>query len=81
MTTSLHPGHIVGPGWDPINPVGNYDPAVWYALSARQPLQIPGIGVESMHHVHADDVAQGFERAIEHRKAAAGEDFNVDASA
>ncbi|MBZ3900214.1 MULTISPECIES: NAD-dependent epimerase/dehydratase family protein [Streptomyces] len=77
VTTSLHPGHIVGPGWHPIGPVGNLDPAVWYALSAGEPLRIPGIGVESMHHVHADDVAQAFERAVEHRGAAAGEDFNV----
>jgi nucleoside-diphosphate-sugar epimerase len=77
VTTSLHPGHIVGPGWHPINPVGNYDPAVWATLSAGRPLRIPGIGVELMHHVHADDVAQAFERAIEHRDAAAGEDFNV----
>jgi nucleoside-diphosphate-sugar epimerase len=77
VTTSLHPGHIVGPGWNPIGPVGNLDPAVWYALSAGQPLQIPGIGAELMHHVHADDVAHAFEQAIEHRDAAAGEDFNV----
>jgi nucleoside-diphosphate-sugar epimerase len=30
-----------------------------------------------MHHVHADDVAQAFELAVEQRDAAAGEDFNV----
>jgi nucleoside-diphosphate-sugar epimerase len=77
VTTSLHPGHIVGPGWQPIGPVGSLDPAVWYTLSAGEPLQIPGIGAELMHHVHADDVAQAFERAIQHRDAAAGEDFNV----
>ena len=77
VTTSLHPGHIVGPGWHPIGPVGNLDPTVWYTLSAGEPLQIPGIGAELMHHVHADDVAQAFEQAIEHRDAAAGEDFNV----
>jgi nucleoside-diphosphate-sugar epimerase len=77
VTTSLHPGHIVGPGWLPIGPLGNVDPAVWYTLSAGEPLQVPGGGAELMHHVHADDVAQAFEHAIEHRDAAAGEDFNV----
>jgi nucleoside-diphosphate-sugar epimerase len=77
VTTSLHPGHIVGPGWHPIGPVGSLDPGVWYTLSAGEPLQIPGLGAELMHHVHADDVAQAFEKAIEHRAAAAGEDFNV----
>ncbi|MDQ1040547.1 nucleoside-diphosphate-sugar epimerase [Streptomyces sp. V3I8] len=77
MTTSLHPGHIVGPGWHPVGPLGNFDPAVWTTLSAGKPLRIPGIGIELMHHVHADDVAQAFERAIEHRDTAAGEDFNI----
>lgn len=77
VTTSLHPGHIVGPGWEPVNAVGNLDPAVWHTLSAGQPLKIPGIGAESMHHVHADDVAQAFELAVANRDAAAGEDFNV----
>lgn len=77
VTTSLHPGHIVGPGWHPIGPLGNVDPAVWRTLSAGQPLEVPGIGSEFMHHVHADDVAQAFEAAIAHREAAAGEDFNI----
>jgi nucleoside-diphosphate-sugar epimerase len=30
-----------------------------------------------MHHVHADDVAQAFELAVQNRDSAAGEDFNV----
>jgi nucleoside-diphosphate-sugar epimerase len=77
VTTSLHPGHIVGPGWHPVGPLGNLDPSVWHALSAGTPLPVPGIGTELMHHVHADDVAQAFERAVERRDAAAGEDFNV----
>jgi nucleoside-diphosphate-sugar epimerase len=77
VTTSLHPGHIVGPGWHPIGPLGNLEPAVWQKLSAGQPIDVPGIGTEFMHHVHADDVAQAFEAAVVHRDAAAGEDFNV----
>src|SRR5688572_11211272 len=27
--TVLHPGHITGPGWNPINPAGNLDMAVF----------------------------------------------------
>lgn len=76
-TTSLHPGHIVGPGWHPIGPLGNFDPGVWVALSAGGTVQVPGSGTETMHHVHADDVAQAFELAVANRDAAAGEDFNV----
>jgi nucleoside-diphosphate-sugar epimerase len=77
VTTVLQPGHISGPGWPPIGPLGNLDPHVWYALSAGQQLAVPGLGAELLHHVHADDVAQAFQLAVEHREAAAGESFNV----
>ena len=72
VTTVLQPGHISGPGWPPIGPLGNLDPDIWYALSAGQEIAVPGLGAELMHHVHADDVAQAFQLAIEHRDAAAG---------
>jgi nucleoside-diphosphate-sugar epimerase len=77
VTTVLQPGHISGPGWPPIGPLGNLDPAVWYAVSAAEEIAVPGLGAELMHHVHADDVAQAFQLAVEHRDAAAGESFNV----
>ncbi len=77
VTTSIHPGHIVGPGWHPTGPLGNIDPEVWRTLSAGGTVQVPGSGTETLHHVHADDVAQLFELAIKHRDAAAGEDFNA----
>jgi len=80
VTSSLHPGHISGPGWVPIGPTGNLDVRVWQTLSAGEKLQVPGLGAESMHHVHADDVAQAFEFAVENRDAAAGEDFFVTAA-
>jgi nucleoside-diphosphate-sugar epimerase len=77
VTTVLQPGHISGPGWPAIGPLGNLDPAVWHALSAGREIAVPGLGAELMHHVHADDVAQAFELAVEHRDAAAGQAFNV----
>ena len=77
VTTSLHPGHISGPGWAPVNALGNLDPRVWQALATGTELLVPGLGAELMHHVHADDVAQGFQLAVEHRDAASGEAFNV----
>ncbi len=77
LTTSVHPGHIVGPGWNPIGPLGNVDPSVWWKLSAGEPLAIPGIGGEFMHHVHADDVAQVFECAIARPDVAAGQAFTA----
>jgi nucleoside-diphosphate-sugar epimerase len=60
----LHPGHISGPGWPVITPAGNLDPAVWTSLATGQPLALPDHGLGVLHHVHADDVAQAFERGL-----------------
>jgi nucleoside-diphosphate-sugar epimerase len=76
-TTVLHPGHISGPGWPVITPLGNLDPGVWERLATGGEVLVPGLGLETLHHVHADDVAQGFERALAHPDAAAGESFHV----
>ncbi|WP_432542719.1 NAD-dependent epimerase/dehydratase family protein [Kineococcus sp. SYSU DK002] len=75
--TVLHPGHISGPGWPVITPLGNLDPDVWHRLSTGAELLVPGLGLETVHHVHADDVAQGFELALAHRDAATGRSFHV----
>jgi nucleoside-diphosphate-sugar epimerase len=72
----LHPGHISGPGWPVITPAGNLDSAVWTALATGQPLALPDHGLGVLHHVHADDVAQAFERAL-NRPAAIGASFHV----
>jgi len=76
-TTSLHPGHISGPGWAPINPLGNLDPEVWRRLAHGEEVLVPGLGTELMHHVHADDVAQAFELALDRPEAAAGQLFHT----
>jgi nucleoside-diphosphate-sugar epimerase len=75
--TVLHPGHLVGPGWDPINPQGNFNPDVFSALAQAREVLLPHLGMETLHHVHADDVAQAFQCAIAHRNVALGESFHV----
>ena len=75
--TVLHPGHIVGPGWVPLNPAGNFNPAVFSRLAAGDELALPNFGLETVHHVHADDVAQAFECALNNWGAAVGENFHV----
>lgn len=75
--TVLHPGHIVGPGWAPVNPAGNLNLAVFEALAAGDELALPNLGLETVHHVHADDVAQAFLRALGHPAGASGEAFHV----
>jgi nucleoside-diphosphate-sugar epimerase len=75
--TVLHPGHIVGVGWTPLNPAGNFNPEVFLALAAGRRLPLPNLGLETVHHVHADDVAQAFCRAMENPAACRGESFHV----
>jgi nucleoside-diphosphate-sugar epimerase len=75
--TVLHPGHIVGPGWAPVNPAGHRNLAVFSQLAAGAELALPNLGLETLHHVHADDVAQAFELALTHWGAAVGESFHV----
>ncbi|HEX3941021.1 MAG TPA: NAD(P)-dependent oxidoreductase [Acidobacteriaceae bacterium] len=75
--TILHPGHLVGPGWQPISPAGNFNPAAFAALRRGEELRLPNFGMETVHHVHAADVARAFVLALHHRDAALGESFHV----
>ncbi len=73
----LHPGHISGPGWVPINPAGHLGIDVFEALATGGAVTLPNLGMETLHHVHADDVAQAFALAVERPDAAIGESFHV----
>src|SRR5215216_695140 len=75
--TVLQPGHIVGPGWIPINPAGNLDPGVFTRLAHGEEVALPNLGLETLHHVHADDVAQSFMQATANHSASIGEAFHV----
>jgi nucleoside-diphosphate-sugar epimerase len=61
----IDPGHISGPGWHVINPAGNLDPLVWERLAFGERVVLPDSGLGMLHHVHADDVAQLFELAVD----------------
>ena len=73
----LHPGHIVGRGWPPLNPAGHFNPAVFKRLANGEEVILPNFGMETVHHVHADDVAQAFELAITNANRAIGESFHT----
>jgi len=75
--TVLLPGHFVGPGWAPINPAGNFNPEVFSKLASGGEVLLPNIGMETLHHVHVDDIAQAFVLAVSNRAAAIGESFHV----
>jgi nucleoside-diphosphate-sugar epimerase len=75
--TVLHPGHLVGTGWTPLNPAANFNPSVFAGLAAGREIALPNLGRETLHHVHADDVAQGFITAMANRSSALGESFHI----
>lgn len=75
--TMLHPGHIVGPGYNPLNPAGHFNPQVFAQLARGETLALPNFGLETVHHVHASDVAQAFICAMNRRSASIGESFHT----
>lgn len=78
--TCFRPGHIVGEGWVPTSPQGNSDPNVFSKIIRGEELCLPNLGHETLHHVHAADVAQWIIQAIENRAATLGEIFNTVSS-
>jgi nucleoside-diphosphate-sugar epimerase len=75
--TCFRPGHIVGEGWNPINPIGNANPDAFSLIARGDELVLPNLGLEMVHHVHADDVARWIICAVENRSASIGEAFNT----
>ena len=75
--TVVRPGHIVGPGWNPLNPAGHFNNAAFDTIAQGQTLALPNFGMETVHHVHADDVAQMVMRAIDNHSTSVGEAFNA----
>ncbi|MCU1232586.1 MAG: NAD-dependent epimerase/dehydratase [Candidatus Solibacter sp.] len=73
----LHPGHLVGPGWIPISPAANFNPEVFADLARGHELLLPNLGMETLHHVHASDVAAAFSLAVTAAGNIAGESFHV----
>lgn len=75
--TVLMPGHIVGPGYVPLNPAGHFNAEVYAQIARGEMLTLPNLGLETVHHVHAYDVAQAFFKAITHWNTSIGENFHV----
>jgi nucleoside-diphosphate-sugar epimerase len=75
--TVIHPGHIVGEGWAPLNPEGHFDTRVWSDVRAGRPITVPNLGLETVHHVHADDVARLFMAAMASWSTSVGESFHA----
>lgn len=75
--TILHPGHIVGQGWSPLNPAGHFDDAAFRTIARGETLALPNFGMETVHHVHADDIAVLAIQAMANWSVSMGEAFHA----
>ncbi len=50
---------------------------MYRSLARGEEVVLPNLGMETVHHAHADDVAQVFAMAIDHRPKAIGESFHA----
>ncbi|MFP3545619.1 NAD(P)-dependent oxidoreductase [Rhizobium sp. SIMBA_035] len=75
--TLIHPGHIVGRGWAPLNPAGHFNLAAFQTIARGEQLTLANFGLETVHHVHADDIAALFMAAIGNWRASTGEAFHA----
>ncbi|MDZ7835291.1 MAG: NAD-dependent epimerase/dehydratase family protein [Alkalibacterium sp.] len=73
--TMISPGQICGPGWSIISPLGYGDDSVFQTIADGEEIKLPNLGMETLHPVHAEDVAQMFVDAMNHRTQALGENF------
>ena len=76
-STIIMPGQISGPGWLVINPWGNTNTRIFESIERGEKIYLPNWGMETLHHVHASDVAQMFYKAIIHRNPSLGESFHA----
>ncbi|HLT60724.1 MAG TPA: NAD-dependent epimerase/dehydratase family protein [Microlunatus sp.] len=73
--TVIHPGHITGPGWVPINPCGNVELSGYADLITSGRAVLPERGMGLLQHVHAADVAGLHAAVLDQPDRAAGEAF------
>ena len=76
-TTILHPGHISGEGWYPINPQGNINTVVYSDIIAGREILLPDDGSATLHHVHAADIAALAMACLENPDVSCGEAFHA----
>jgi nucleoside-diphosphate-sugar epimerase len=64
-------------GWMPLNPAANFNPEVLSKLASGGEVLLPNLGMGTLHHMHATDVALAFACALACRTVAIGESFHV----
>jgi nucleoside-diphosphate-sugar epimerase len=71
----VHPGHISGKEWQPINPQGNLDISVFDKIKKGEEIVLPFLGLNTVQHIHAYDLAQIIYACIQKQDISGGEAF------
>lgn len=76
--TVVHPGHIIAPGFSAIvGPQGNRNLDVVEALRDGRAVPLPNFGLETVHPVHAQDVAGIIDAAIRVGEPTFGQEYHA----
>lgn len=76
----IHPGHISGKGWMPINPQGNLDENVFKRISEGKAIELPYLGLATLQHIHSQDLSNIICACIEKQDKANGQAFIATAT-
>lgn len=71
----VHPGHISSGEWMPINPQGNLDKVVYDKIRRGEKVLLPFLGLPTLQHVHAEDLAEVIAACVEQPEKANGQAF------
>lgn len=71
----VHPGHISGKEWSPVNPQGNEDDSVFTKLIKGEEISLPFLGSTYLQHIHSKDLATIILACLEKQDVANGEAF------
>ncbi len=73
--TVIHPGHVSGKEWQPINPQGNLDITVFDKLKNGEEIVLPYLGLTTLQHIHSYDLAKIIIATIKQQSVANGQAF------
>ena len=73
--TVVHPGHVSGKEWQPINPQGNLDFKVFEKLRDGEKIVLPYDGLSTIQHIHSFDLAKIIIACINNQEVANGQAF------
>lgn len=71
----VHPGHISGKEWTPINPQGNVNKEIYEKIACGEEIVLPEDGLATLQHVHSSDLANVIVACLEKQEISCGEAF------